>query len=277
MKKLVLIFLLVFPSVIIFAQEGTEYTLSLFQHNNESDYYYCLPWNYNNAQTDTKLYPLVIYLHGAGSYGEINSLDYLGYSVDDQNPGAVAKNFQINYPSFVLVPQSKQGWDTSKIIPIIEDFISKYPIDRKRIYLIGHSMGGSGTYILANGYYDYNRTLFAAIIRLAGQSQTILRDSVAFHTSVWLHIGLDDSPQRIDTAREAYNFLRLKNPDTTEFTEKINIGGITGTTTTLKRDNSAIINKTEYDGTGHDIYRFPFDDKRLISWLFSKKLDYYFK
>lgn len=64
----------------------------------------------------------------------------------------------------------------------------KYRIDYNRIYLIGYSMGGSGSYSLANAYYKYNKHLFDGILRLAGQSQITLESSIIENTSVWLQI-----------------------------------------------------------------------------------------
>lgn len=268
----ILVTLLSFFAQKIRAQKETEYKKSVFQHNLESDYFYCLPLNYNKIVNELRQYPLVIYLHGGGGYGKICSLDYLGYSNGSSIQDSIAKFFQLNYPSFILVPQSKGGWDASKVIPLIEDFKSKYPIDNKRIYLIGYSMGGSESYILANSYYDYNQTLFAGIIRLAGQSQITLREPIAFNTSIWMQVGLEDVPKRIEVTREAYNFLRMKNSGATESSEKIKIWEVPCTTKSLKINNSTTIKKTEYEKTGHGIYRFPFNDKRVISWLFEQKL-----
>jgi len=113
-----------------------------YQHNDELDYYYRLPSGWNLVENEAKLFPLVIYLHGGGGYGKFEGLGYLAYS-----DGA----FQSTCPSFVLVPQSKKGWDPGKITPLIESFKLMYPVDNRCIYLIGYSMGGSGSYILANG------------------------------------------------------------------------------------------------------------------------------
>lgn len=278
MKKIIFLVILSFSIGNIIAQQKmalakSEIEIYEFQYNKDSDYFYCLPNDYGKVGNEAKRYPLVIYLHGGGGSGDISRLDYLGYTDDNNEKNQIAEKFQSKYPSFVFVPQSKRGWDGSKIIPLVEDFKSKYPIDNKRIYLIGYSMGGSGSYIFANDYYDYNQTLFAAIIRLAGQSQTILRDEISLKTSVWLHVGLNDVPKRINITREAYNFLKLKHPDVKESKEKININGITGTTLSLSDKKSENIKKTEYNGVGHGIYRFPFDDNNLLLWLFNQKLE----
>lgn len=244
-----------------------------FQYNRNSDYFYCLPWNYNKDFNNSRSYPLVVYLHGWGGAGKIDNLNYLGYDTNNGIDDEKAKSFQTNYPSFVLVPQSNEdAWETNKVIQQIEEFKTKYRIDNNRIYLIGYSMGGSGTYILANGWCNYNQNLFAGIIRLAGQSQTSLSDEIARKTSVWLFIGLDDEQLRIDTTREAYNFLKLKHPNAIESSKIENINGVIGTTLTLKENNKEIVKKTEYKNVGHGIDILPFENGSVIKWLFEQRL-----
>jgi predicted peptidase len=261
----------IFSSVALQAQNTGSDKASEFQYNKTSDYFYCFPKDFNQTDSQTEKYPLVIYLHGGGGYGKISGLDFLGYAADTGN--SVAAKFQSQYPAFVLVPQSKRGWNPDQIIPVVEEFKSTYPVDTTRIYLIGYSMGGSGSYSFLNGYYDHNKTLLAGVIRLAGQSQTSLRDEIVSKTAVWLHVGLDDVPARLSVMREAYEFLKMKKPNATESSENIKIGDVSGTTTSLIINNKARIRKTEYDAVGHDIYRFPFEDDRLMLWLFQQKLE----
>jgi predicted peptidase len=243
-----------------------------YSYNSSSDYYWCMPWNYNKDINKNRSYPLVVYLHGWGGAGDISSLNYLGYDTKN-GTNEVARKFQTEYPSFVLIPQSTADeWEPSKVIAEIEDFKSKYRIDASRIYLIGYSMGGAGTYIIANGWYDYNQSLFAGIIRLVGQSQTTLRETVAQKSSVWLHVGLKDTQLRIDVTRSAYSFLKSKHPDATESSVKTAINGVEATTVTLKKTNEEIVKKTEYSQLGHEVNLIPFEDPNLIKWLFSQKL-----
>jgi len=243
-----------------------------FEHNTSSNFYFCKPWNYDKSFNSERDYPLVVYLHGAGSAGKINYLDYLGYDANLLFDNAQARNFQLNYPCFVLVPQTNDSWDNDKLINLIEDFKKSHRIDLNRIYLIGYSMGGSGSYSLANAYYQYNKHLFAGIIRLAGQSQTTLEDSIVKHTSVWLHIGLKDSELRIQVTRDAYDFLKANHLQSIETTSKVNISPYSGTTVTLTENGVEIAKKTEYNNVGHGINNLPFADEYLLKWLFSQQV-----
>jgi predicted peptidase len=244
-----------------------------FTYNASKNQYILKPWNYDLTQNQNNKYPLVIFLHGSGGSGNVSYLNYLGYdNPDDTITDQMALNFQKNYSCFVLVPQTSSSWDNNSLIRQVEDFKKDYRIDETRIYLIGYSMGGSGSYSFANAYYDYNGQLFAGIIRLAGQSQTSMRNAIAEKTAIWLHIGLDDTEQRVTVTREAYQFLKDYHPTAKETTSAVALSGYSGTTYTLTINNDDRFKRTEYNGVGHGISVFPFQDPYLMKWLFQHKL-----
>lgn len=277
--KTIMIFL---TSLMIFSCSKSNYTIEseifnksdrpYFEYNSESDYYSCKPWNYEKNENLNRKYPLVVYLHGAGSAGKINYLKYLGYQSKNFFDNAQARNFQLNHPCFVLVPQTSGSWDNNKLIQLIEKFKKEYRIDVTRIYLIGYSMGGYGSYALANAYYKYNNHLFAGIIRLAGQSETKLESPIVQNTSVWLHIGLTDRDIRIQVTREAYNFLKENHPTAKETSEKAVVSPFSGTILTLTENGTEVAKKTEYNNVGHGINSLPFEDENVLNWLFKQKI-----
>jgi predicted peptidase len=247
---------------------------SNFEYNSTDDYFFGKPLNYNDPNNSLTKYPLVVYLHGSGGAGSINNLNYLGYDTNDGKDDQKAKEFQINHPSFVLVPQTTAGaWDGKKVATLIEGIKKQYRIDISRIYLIGYSMGGSGSYIVANACFDYYKQLFAGIIRLAGQSQAEVRSEIAKNTAIWLHIGLDDTNLRISVTRDAYKFLKNIHADVSETSKVITLAGYTGTTLALLKSNKEIVKKTEYNNVGHGISTFPFNDSNLIEWLYFQRIE----
>lgn len=244
-----------------------------FSYEEELDQYILEPWNYNKDYNKDRKYPLVIFLHGSGGAGNISYLSHLGYdNPDDSYENETALNFQKTHPSFVLVPQTYGGWDYASLVEQVEGFKAKYRIDDNRVYLIGYSMGGSGSYAFMNNYYDYNGHLFAGLIRLAGQSQTSVREAIAENTDIWLHIGLEDLQLRVDVTREAYQFLKDYHPQSEESVTQVPIPDITGETYTLKINREDRFKRTEYEGVGHGVSTLPFKDPYLIQWLFSKRL-----
>lgn len=244
-----------------------------FNFDQAKNQFVLQPWNYELPQNKNREYPLVIFLHGSGGAGNISYLGHIGYdNPDDASDNKTALEFQQNHPCFVLVPQTNSYWDNNSLIKQVEEFKSQYRIDESRIYLIGYSMGGSGSYRFANAYYDFNQHLFAGIIRLAGQSQTAVRDGIADQTCIWLHIGLNDTPTRVQVTRDAYSFFQDYYPNANESTNPVPIDGYNGTTYSLKVNGMDRFKRTEYQEVGHGVAAFPFRDPYLIEWLFAKKL-----
>lgn len=231
------------------------------------------PWNYDLPENSQKKYPLVIFLHGSGGAGDISYLNFLGYDTDDGIDDTVATGFQKRYPCFVLVPQTAGEWDNKRLIEEGEYIKKTYRIDSSRIYLIGYSMGGSGSYSFANEWYDYNGHLFAGIIRLVGQSQTVVRDSIAKKTAIWLQVGLEDFPVRVNVVREAYNFLKSYHKNAVETVKDTVLGGLyPAKTYSLVINNDDRIKLTEYSNAGHGIVTIPFWDRHTLAWLFRHTL-----
>lgn len=246
-------------------EDFEESNKPVFEYNAEDDSYLLKPWNYEKSFNDGRKYPLVVYLHGSGSSGSPSgmAMGHLGYNNDD---------FKKNHPCFVYIPHTSGGWNNARLISQIENLKDDYRINKNKIYLVGYSMGGSGSYSLANAYYDHNEHLFAGIIRLAGQSQVEVRDAIARKTSIWLHIGLNDMELRVTVTRQAYEFLKDFHAGASETSKNVEIENHSGSTLTLTKNDIEIVKKTEYDNDGHGVSNFPFNDPYLIEWLFSQSL-----
>ena len=110
--------------------------------------------------------PLLVFLHGAGEVGldvkQVGAVDPFGYAA-----GKVPRD---DFPFIVLspvVPPNNHGWDAEAVKAMIDDFLrhrGRLKIDTSRIYLTGFSMGGFGTFEVAQEYPDF----FAAAAPLAG-------------------------------------------------------------------------------------------------------------
>jgi len=212
------------------------------------------PWGYNRTTNADRLYPLVVvcyWVEGAGQYTQVER----------------------RYPAFVLMYQKNGEGDGEVLSSWIDAAIAAgYRIDANRVYLTGFSMGGSGSYPLAKGMFNKGK-YFAAIQRVAGQSQSDLTDAIAKKTAVWYHIGLLDDASRVTVARSALELMRgyACNSNAVETTASDAITGYNRTTVTLTRNNISMFNYSEYEGMGHDpspTYR----DPALFPWIFSQTL-----
>jgi|GEM_PF-1429223 len=237
-----------------------------FIQNVAGDYYLCEPWNYNKAINSGREYPLFVYLHGAGSSGVPGVLPCF-YNNDTQMK---------SYPCFIYLPHTAGSWNNATLITQIENIKASYRIDTNRIYLMGYSMGGSGSYSLANAYYDHNQHLFAGIVRMAGQSQTTVRNAIADKTSIWYHVGADDTEVRVQVAADSYDFLKNYpgNSSAIETSSAVPLSSYPGTTLTLTKNGIEIIKYTVYDSpVAHGVSHFPLTDPYLLQWLFMQSLD----
>jgi polyhydroxybutyrate depolymerase len=116
--------------------------------------------------------PLVVLLHGYSSSGK-QLESYLNFTAVAEQRG-----FILAYPDGTVDATGKQFWNATEVccnffldvdddaylISILNDMESKYSIDRKRIYFVGHSNGGFMSYRMACKHSDR----IAAIASLAG-------------------------------------------------------------------------------------------------------------
>lgn len=106
-----------------------------------------------------KSYPVIVSLHGAGGKGADNKKQ-----LKDWNRQLAEPKRRKDYPCYVVAPQADGLWNADhfrKVKALIETLPA---VDKDRIYIMGHSMGGHGTYIFIQLDPDY----FAAAAPSAG-------------------------------------------------------------------------------------------------------------
>ena len=107
--------------------------------HKELPYKLMKPINFESS----KKYPLIISLHGAGGRGNDNKKQ-----LKDWNKQLTDESIRKQYPAYVLAPQSKGHWEKEQFL-IIKEIIKATPsVDMDRIYILGHSMGGHGTFTI---------------------------------------------------------------------------------------------------------------------------------
>lgn len=229
------------------ADKPTAFTVQTFDYET--------PWGYDRPQNADRKYPLVV----NGCWGE---------------GGLFSENVRKKYPAFYLDFNNYSTDSHGQLLAgLIDDTITAgYRIDTDRIYLTGFSQGGSGSFKLVRGMLSKGK-LFAGIIRVAGQSESVLADAAVLKTSVWYHIGLNDDAARINIARNTYTNIKNHSANSGA-KEKISTDSLTGfnrTTWTLKKGGVEFFKMSEYQGMGHDpgpCYK----DPALFDWLFSQSL-----
>jgi len=120
-------------------------------------------WSAPETPEPGKTYPLVLFLHGAGERGNDNAAQ-LKHGVTPILEGAT----KLKQPCFLIAPQcpADRWWapinhqtmrlsEVEKpndlieaVLALVDETIKKQPVDAKRFYVTGLSMGGYGTWYL---------------------------------------------------------------------------------------------------------------------------------
>ena len=211
-----------------------------------------------------KVYPLVIFLHGAGERGSDPRLALA-------NPGGTtfaSDEWQKDHPCFVAAPQVADGewWTDDWYMDVLARLVmqmarsGQYPVDASRVYITGLSMGGMGTWKMIARY----PSLFAAAMPVCGAGDPV-EVRAAKDVPVWAFVAADDP------VAFAYGYL----------TDKYAVGlvGSRWLVNALRGAGGTDVHYTEYPaGWMAEQGLFPhaswvpaYQDKAALEWLFSHK------
>ncbi len=225
--------------------DGTDFTYQVF-----------LPAGW----TSDRAWPVILFLHGAGERGS----DGVAHTRVGLPPRL------LNQPEFgavVVFPQCPRGtwWGApaveARVFAVLEDALSHFHGDRRRIYLTGLSLGGYGTWAFGFKYPGK----FAALVPVCGGVSSRARippphwhpaaqaaeDIFALtargigRTPVWAFHGEVDPVIPVSESRRLVEALRSAGGD---------------------------VRFTEYPGVGHDSWDAAYSESELWEWLFQQKL-----
>lgn len=150
------------------------------------------------AQRTTEALPLVVVLHGRGA----NQNSWL-----DLTPIKKGAE-QFGYILAAPCARDTKSWATAKpdVFDVIANVCNLVFVDRNRIYLAGHSMGGNGTWLIGLSTPD----LFAAICPMSGYMKDCppLENARGLSPLI-IHGSADDVVLPIESRRPAQNLARL--------------------------------------------------------------------
>ena len=183
-------------------------------------------------------WPLLLFLHGAGERGDDLAV------VRKHGPPKQA-TAGMDLPFVMIAPQCPaEAWWTDwaqigALKALVDDACARLRVDRARIYLTGLSMGGYGTWRLAQEYPD----LFAAIAPICGGGQPLRADRLR-NMPAWVFHGARDTvvpPRESEAMVEALRRMGGK----VEF--------------------------TVYPEAGHDSWTAAYDDPALYEWFLKQR------
>ncbi len=208
----------------------------------------------------SRKYPLVLFLHGAGERGNDNQAQLVHGS-------SLFLEKQAQFPAIVVFPQcpkdrywssvkidrsqpkykfeydyksTKETSELSAVMDLLEDLRSKHKIDKNRIYIMGLSMGGMGTFEAITRH----PRIFAAAIPICAGGDPSLVGSFAKKVPLWVFHGDEDAVVHVDYSREMVKAIE---------------------------DAGGKVKYTEYPGINHNSWNNAFAEPELLPWLFSQK------
>jgi predicted peptidase len=226
-----------------------------------------LAYRYLRPKTmdSSKVYPLLIFLHGAFSKGFDNELQL-----------AIGGRFfmrdsvRVNYPAYVLFPQCPEAdsWAyfetktdirgnpsdfrfpvlrkptdvTAALLKLVDSLKAQDLIDHSRIYIGGLSQGGMGVLDLIARKPE----VFAAAFSICGAGDVSTARKFAGKTALWIFHGEEDDVIPVHFSRQYYKLLKKLDAD---------------------------VRYSEYAFVKHNSWLGAFAEKELLSWMFSKKKD----
>jgi predicted peptidase len=239
---------------------GAEYDSYIYKSpkGDVLRYRILLPEDYDSSEE----YPVVLFLHGAGERGSDNE-QQLVHGSDLFLNGDIRKE----YPAIVIFPQCPRGktwaemkWGSSKggkasfsfplakkpgkmaslVMGMMKKIAREEAVDKKRIYVMGLSMGGFGTFEMLYYWPNY----FAAAVPICGGHNPEGAVKYAEKVPVWIFHGGDDDVVVPEYSREMYKTLKEQGAD---------------------------VKYTEFPGVKHNSWDNTFETAELLPWLFSHK------
>ena len=204
-------------------------------HYSTIDYVMCFPDDYS----PDKKYPLLIYLHGAGSRGGDISI------VSDAVTGPVGEiNRGHRLPFIIAAPQcnAKMWFEISEtVLGFIDMVAARQDVDRTRVYLSGTSMGGYACWDFAM----FRADLFAAILPVCGGGLPAFA-SYLKGLPVWAHHGALDNVVDVNESLAMVRQLRRLGSE---------------------------VRLTIYPDREHDSWVPAFADPEVYTWLLTHRRD----
>ena len=220
----------------------------------EIPYVLYLPANYDEA----KEYPVLLLLHGAGERGSDNELQ-LFHAVDELYetrqalmddciflvPQCPLEEQWVDWPwtngnySVDEIPESKA---LSTVIKLLGEILEQYAADTNRVYIMGISMGGFGTW----DALVRHEPIFAAGVPLCGGGDPSKVD-ILKEIPIWCVHGTVDSAVPFAGTEEMYNTIVAAGGERITF--------------------------EPMDGMDHNIWDYATTNGALIDWLFAQNLE----
>ncbi len=223
-------------SMILQRYDGTKFVLkergSVTEKYCTVEYLIRYPEDYDHNEKR----PLLVFLHGSGSSG--TGLDEL-----ITNAFFTETEKLEDFPFIVLGPQlhdtteRRSAWAEQEIVldQLIRDVVSSREVDADRVYILGSSLGGYGTWYYAATMND----VFAAAVPICGGGSTDTAEDLV-NVPIWAFHGVED--------------MTVLYSESVDMVNAVNEAG-----------GNAIL--TSFEGEGHSAWDHVYNNPEVFSWL----------
>lgn len=252
-----LVFALLLISFNSYSQDLSQFEKHWYVEGSDTlPYRVLLPKDYNPK----KKYPLVYFLHGAGERGNDNQKQlvhgaklFLKDSVRNEYPAIVVfpqcaansfwSNVNVGMDAKGRVFTFQEGGEPTIAMKLAESLLMKllneYPINKKKVYVGGLSMGGMGTFEIVRRHPD----VFAAAFPICGGGSPATASSMT-NTRWWIFHGAKD-----DVVPPVNSEIMV----------------------TALQAAKAKVKYTLYPNANHNSWDPAFAEPGLLKWLFAQK------
>lgn len=250
--KLLISTLVLFSMVNVMKASEQDFEFKNFkQAGSVLNYRLFKPKGFDESQT----YSLVLTLHGSSLRGSDNKAQLKKNRGPMELKAYIQKN-KLN--AIVVAPQCPAGerwvetpwYGDSHTMPeeanptmtltiaMMKSLIENLPVDPKKVYVTGLSLGGFGCWDII----QRETSMFAAAMPICGGGDTAQAKKLK-NLPIWIFHG--DSDYVVKTKRSRDMFKALKEVD-------------------------AKVQYTEYPNTGHDSFTATYNNPKVLKWLFSQ-------
>ncbi|MBO9662537.1 hypothetical protein [Dokdonella sp.] len=191
--------------------------------------------------------PLIVFLHGDWQDGTDNESQLAGRGNGSYELVDAAREERI--PLVYVVPQTTDAyWPPARVLAVVRDAQSRWPIDPRRVYLTGISDGATGVWDTLKAY----PACFAAGVPMSGMTELAglgpIRD-----VPQWVFHGSEDDDTDVETGYD---------------------GAMVGSRAVVRalRAMGGKPRYTEYAGEKHVIWSRAYAEDGLLPWLLDQRL-----
>ncbi len=258
-RKLILAFVCMLAGYLTEAQDKSLFKKEAYISGSDTlPYRILLPLHYDASRK----YPLIMVLHGAGERGNNNEAQllhgsylFLKDSIREKYHAIVVfpqcpatsfwSNVQFNMDSVTgkrglqFQPEGEPTVAMKLAQELLYKIIDEYPVNKKRIYVGGLSMGGMGTFEMVRR----NPKLFAAAFPICGGGATATAPAMK-KIKWWVFHGEVDEIVPASLSQEMVDALKAAGAD---------------------------VKYSLYPGVNHNSWDNAFAEPTLLPWLFAQK------